>query len=965
VDTEQKLQNKASIVFFKGPLTGSTFQIDKSIISIGRHSSNDIVVPDQKVSRHHARLVRNEKSWSIEKLSQTSPITVDQQSIEKAVIQHHSKIGLGEDSSFVFLLAIDDEQLEVTKIALRPSPAISLIPPSLAERGIETVSMAPVDQLMPEQNLDADPASSPVQPPASLPLPNQTEIAAFSALGIPTLEVTDNTTGAGRTYPLARQIINIGQGSTNDIVINDPIISDLHLQIVRQDNEWVLIHPHPDAQRTLNGLLYHGRKIKGDKSFRKTLTRGDVFRIEDEHGTLVTLAYNDGSGAPQITLSLLQPIRLQTASITIGRMPDNDVILNHPQVSAHHAQLTSENNTYRLIDLNSTNHTYVNGIAVTSLLLKPDDEIRIGPFKLIYTGDELKQYDESENIRIDALDLRKVGNKQAVLLNNISLSIPPRSFIALVGSSGTGKSTLMDALNGLRPAQNGSVFYNGQDYYQHLAAFRSLLGYVPQDDIIHRDLTVERALYYAAKLRLPTDFTHAQIEQRIDEVLEDVEMTHRRSMLIKKLSGGQRKRISIALELLANPSVFFLDEPTSGLDPGLDRKMMILLRKLADKGHTIVLVTHATNNINVCDAICFLAHGGRVVYYGPAEEAKTYFQQPDFAEIYNLLEPTDEIPTIPAEAEERFKQSSQYQKYIAEPLSQRPIQTTQQLKNGAQAPKRGNPWKQFIELTLRYLELLWNDKLNLVILLLQAPAIGLILFILIHSLNETTIFQPPISLNNQGDAQRFLFVLSFAAIMFGCINATREIVKEIHIYQRERAVNLGILPYLFSKILVLSMLCLVQCAILIVISNLAAPFHAGIFLPEFWEVYITLVLTSVAGVMVGLVISALVRNNDQAISFIPLVLLPQLVFSGSMFALKDIPIQIFGAIFSLRWSMIALGSSLDLIGNGDKLFGTCDSCNSYQHNLHYLLFTWAALFTTILILGVLTGYFLKRRDKHA
>ena len=279
--------------------------------------------------------------------------------------------------------------------------------------------------------------------------------------------------------------------------------------------------------------------------------------------------------------------------------------------------------------------------------------------------------------------------------------------------------------------------------------------------------------------------------------------------------------------------------------------------------------------------------------------------------------------------------------------------------------KKRKPFKQFGVLTQRYLELLWNDKLNLTILLLQAPVIGVIIFLLIHTLNESTIYQPPISLGNQGDAQRFLFILSFAAILFGCINSTREIVKEAPIYKRERAVNLGIIPYMFSKILVLSMLCLLQCAILLFISNLAAPFNDGIFLPGVWEVYITLALTAIAGVMVGLTISASVHNNDQAISFIPLILLPEIVFSGSMFALKGYPIQIFGAIFSMRWSMAALGSSVNLIGNGDKVFGSCDSCNTYQHNLNYLLFTWGALLATIVVLGVITAIILKRKDRQA
>ncbi len=532
----------------------------------------------------------------------------------------------------------------------------------------------------------------------------------------------------------------------------------------------------------------------------------------------------------------------------------------------------------------------------------------------------------------------------------------------------------MDALSGLRPAQGGSVFYNGLDYYRNLSSFRSQLGYVPQEDIIHRDLTVERALYYAAKLRLPADFTKEQIEQRIDEVLEDVEMKHRRSLLIKKLSGGQRKRISIALELLANPSVFFLDEPTSGLDPGLDRKMMLLLRKLADKGHTILLVTHATSNINVCDTVCFLAQGGRLAYFGPPEEAKAYFKQPDFAEIYNSLEPTDEQPTIPQEAEERFRKSDAYQKYIAGPLTQQvqgnglkaqtPLSGQVQEQQTTSSTRR-NPFTQFVILCQRYLELLWNDKGNLAILLLQAPIIGVILFILVNTLHETTIFKAPISLADQGDAQRFLFILSFAAIMFGCINASREIIKEIFIYERERTVNLRIFPYLLSKMTILGGLCLIQCVVLLGIMGLAAHFYQGIFTSEVWETYITIALVSISGVMVGLSISALVRNNDQAMSFIPLLLLPQIIFSGSMFPLKNIPMQVFGALFSLRWGMAALGSSMNLIGNGDKVFGTCDSCNTYQHNLHYLLITWLAIILTILLLTGLTAYMLKRRDVKA
>src|SRR6266699_965028 len=439
----------------------------------------------------------------------------------------------------------------------------------------------------------------------------------------------------------------------------------------------------------------------------------------------------------QDELPPMRPIKLGDAEVTIGRVAENTVVLAHPQVSAHHARLVREGGSYRIFDQNSTNHVYVNAQLVTNALLKMGDEIRIGPYKLIFESTQLTQYDESNYIRIDALNLKKYGNNHVTLLNNISLSIPPRTFVALVGGSGAGKSMLMDALSGLRPAHQGSVLYNGQDYYRNLAAFSSQLGYVPQDDIVHRDLTVERALYYAARMRLPGDFTNEQIQQRINEVLEDVEMTDRRDLLVKKLSGGQRKRVSIALELLANPSLFFLDEPTSGLDPGLDLKMMFLLRKLADKGHTILLVTHATNNINVCDYVCFLAPGGRLAYFGPPEKAKSYFGKTEFAQIYNSLEPTKENPNLLEEAEARFKLSPDYQAYVSKPLQDAPAGANgasgaggQPVAKESKKPKRGNPLKQFLLLSTRHMELLRNNMGNLLILLLEAPLIAVLLMVL-------------------------------------------------------------------------------------------------------------------------------------------------------------------------------------------------------------------------------------------
>jgi len=849
------------------------------------------------------------------------------------------------------------------------------------------------------------------------------EVSAGTAniRGVPSLEISSNVHQDKQAYPLTKQVINIGRDPSNDIVINELVVSGFHAQIVREGNQLVLVHPHPTRQSTLNGLLYQGHHIQGNEQFRRPLARGDIFRIGDEHGTLVTLTFNDGSGAPQDIAPEIRPIPLGAAVITIGRLPSNNVVLNHPQVSGQHARLEQVRGGYRIIDMGSTNHVYVNAQRVTNQLLKPGDEVRIGPFKLTYTGTQLTQHDESNSIRIDALHLKKAGNKQTILISDISVAVPPRKFVALVGGSGAGKSTLMDALNGLRPAQQGAVLYNGQDYYRHLAAFSTQLGYVPQDDIIHRDLTVERALYYAAKMRLPEDFTAEQVRQRIDEVLDDVEMKHRRHLLVSKLSGGQRKRVSIALELLANPSVFFLDEPTSGLDPGLDRKMMFLLRKLADKGHTIVLVTHATNNINACDYVCFLCQGGRLAYYGPPNEAKTYFGKTDFAEIYSALEPTDENPNIPAQAEEKFKASPEFQKYVVEPLNQRPAgrANVQQQTVEVKPPKRGDPWKQFIFLSMRYVELLKNDTVNLLILLLQAPVIALILYFLAahdvfnptnvvtcppnpqhpvpitapsHSkfdcqnvvnalktpqgqvflqqnhLTADQALQQSIAPGSGGNAQKILFIMAFAAVMFGCINGTGAIVREAAIYRRERAVNLGIAPYMFSKIVVLGLLCLLQSAVLVLVVNGTAPFQNSVFLPPILEIYITMALTSIAGLMLGLTISAVAPNNDRATSFIPIILIPQVIFSGIIFALDNPGLQFLGAFFAARWSMAGLGSTIGLhgeaLGSGkDYAYrGTLFSSYSQSEAIVHLLLMWLALVVMSVAFIILIAYFLKRKD---
>ncbi len=976
-----------AIRFIDGPLAGQTLALTKPQLMIGREPSNDIALNNPAVSRQHARLAQSPNGWTIEKLNPQNVVQVNGRDVAQSPLRNGDTVTLGpvnfqfvEQAAAVSAIPAGSQQQGST-IAAAPPLHASLNPPATP---FAVGSQPPAYPAAAPYNAGASgPSYQSLQPVLSTPsAPNLPP-------GTPSLQVIihEGRNEGRNVYPLNKPVITIGRDPSNDIVIPAGVVSRHHAEITQQGNAFQIID-----KKSVNGIYSQGHPIT-----QKPLVHGDLFRIGDLNGTLVTLIFDSGSGAPldQVQQPAMQQFALAGAPavVTIGRAPGSTILLNHPLVSQRHAELARDprSGVYVLTDKGSTNGTFVNGMRISGRVrLEPGNEVRIGPFRFVFTGTELTQHDESSNIRVDAYDIFKVGDvtglkkmfgggKPNVLLNHLSFSIAPRKFVALVGGSGAGKSTLMDALNGLRPAQQGLVLYNGNDYYRNLASFSTSLGYVPQDDIIHKDLSVERALYYAAKMRLPDDTTDAQIEQRIGEVLADVDMTHRRKLLISKLSGGQRKRVSIAVELLARPSVFFLDEPTSGLDPGLDRKMMFLLRRLADRGHTIVLVTHATNNISACDYVCFLAQGGKLAYFGPPDEAKRFFGKTDFAEIYSELEPSDDHPNAPTEWEARFRGSGDYQRYIVQPLQQSQAATrTAQMQRTATLPqpKRGDPVRQFRLLASRYTELLRNDTANMLILLLQAPIIAALLIFL----TKQNIFAS--HNGNDIDAQTPLFIMAAAAVWFGTINAAREIVKEAPIYRRERTVNLGIFPYVMSKVFVLGVLCLVQSFLLLAIVGLKSGYPNGIVLPAFLELYISLVLTSLGGLTMGLAVSAIAPNTDRAMSVVPLLLIPQIIFAGSTFKLSGVT-DIISYFIVTRWGLEALGDTVhlhstscagpgglqDVLSDGSCPAGTqqvnptiTTPTGFYGHDLGHLLFAWIVLLVLSAAFLGLTLYFQKRKD---
>lgn len=777
--------------------------------------------------------------------------------------------------------------------------------------------------------------------------------------------------------------LSIGRDPDNDVEIDMAEVSRFHARIMLYEGGYGVM----DIGST-NGTFINGKKIAPRMIVR--LSHGDAIRIGDNFGAAANITFLDKDNP--FTISGRLPIgesRLgDVERYSIGRDPASDLPLDSPVVSWKHAEVVSSDLGYHLNDLGSTNGTFINGRLIRQSLLQPGDEVQIGPFKLVYGDAGFKNYSSVGNVRLDGVQLfKEVSTPQGprVLLNNISLTIKPREFVALVGGSGAGKTTLMDALNGCRRVQSGQVLVNGDDLYQNFDLYRTNLGYVPQDDIIHTGLPVDRALRYTAMLRLPPDTGKATIEQRVDEVLQQVEMSQQKSQQIKSLSGGQRKRVSIAAELLSEPSLFFLDEPTSGLDPGLDRKMMNTLNELTESGRTIVLTTHATGNIEKCNHVAFMAHG-RMVYYGPPKMAPAFFEVDDFTRIYDKLE----TPERAKWWEGKYRASNAYRHLVAanQSLAAKTAAPAPAVPHGA-GPASFD-WsanlRQFGILSKRFIDLIINDKLSMFILLAVMPIIGFLLLLIANG--NSLIGDSPARINEilasqgayhiVGDAQKLLLMLALSVILLGLFAASYEIIKEKPVYQRERMVNLGIVPYLASKVTVLMGFGMIQCLALLIVIRLKVPFpNTGILTSAPIELYISLVVALLAGISIGLLISAAVKSTNMVIYLVLVVLIIQIIFSGAFFELPAAarPLSV---LTTTRWAIEGLGSTVDM-NSLNKLSKqsivdksnpaskeTVDAAAKFDINYDktggHLFQTWTiqVLFSALFL--SLTAWLLKRQD---
>ncbi|MET9675571.1 FHA domain-containing protein [Streptomyces sp. NPDC006482] len=660
---------------------------------------------------------------------------------------------------------------------------------------------------------------------------------------------------------------------------------------------------------------------------------------------------------PAATGTFRQPTSvrpLPAHSIRIGRAPDNDVVVPDLIVSRRHAELrAAADGTYWIHDLGSHNGTFLNGRPVVDARVTADDIVGIGRCAFCLIGGQLVEFTDTGEISLDVQELAvTVDHGRKTLLDQVSFPVGQKSLLAVVGPSGAGKSTLLGALTGQRPADRGTVLYDGRDLYRDYAELRQRIGLVPQDDILHLQLTVRRALGYAAELRFPEDTAPAERRARVDEVIRELGLAERAEQPIHSLSGGQRKRVSVALELLTKPSLLFLDEPTSGLDPGMDRSVMHMLRGLADDGRTVVVVTHSVLSLDVCDRLLVLAPGGRVAYYGPPADTLDFFGYEQWPEAFEAFENERDRDWA-----EQYRSSRFHSRYVTEATA-RPVlpgtgpDGTVRAVEPAPPPKAQSWGSQLRTLVRRYAAALSADRTFLAIMI----ALPFVMGAMARALSEGEL-NPESTLN-------VLLILCVGGVLTGAANAVRELVKERTIYRRERAVGLSRSAYLASKVVVLGLITVVQAVVLTLVALIGVPLNVpggkGVLLPPLVEITLAVALLAFTAMMLGLLVSAVVRKEEVTMPLLVLLAIVQVVFCGALLTVRGTPVlsQLAWLVPS-RWAFAAMGATID-IGTVAPSEKTDDPL--MRHTAEAWLFDMGMMVVLCLALGLVVARLLRRHE---
>ncbi|HET6211327.1 MAG TPA: FHA domain-containing protein [Micromonosporaceae bacterium] len=769
----------------------------------------------------------------------------------------------------------------------------------------------------------------------------------------------DVSCGAAHARLSPDQTVVIGRDSDCGLVVDDPLVSRQHAKVSWVDGGWVL-----DDLDSTNGTWIGGEQISA-----APLADGTVARLGNADGPAVEFGFvhthppvpapREPEDEPPMTALAVAGRTLAgehdaDQGIRIGRTPDNHIVVDDLLVSRHHAEIRRAGDGYQVVDLGSRNGTYVNGQQVPRAALHPGDLLVIGRHQFVFDGQRLQEYVDTGPVSLTADGLTVRLGKQ-ILLSDVTFGLTEGSLLAVIGPSGCGKSTLLRAMTGIRPATEGRVHYDGRDLYAHYAELRYRIGLVPQDDVLHRQLTVRRALRFAASLRFADDVPRKERHARVEEVLATLGLADRAKQRIDTLSGGQRKRTSVALELLTEPSMLYLDEPTSGLDPALDREVMQELREMANSGRTVVCVTHSVLHLDDCDRVLVMCPGGTVGYFGPPDGVLDFFSAGDYADVFEMV--TDS----PEDWTRRYRDSELYQQYcgsvaasarvgsaaplvspappagplVSAPEQAAPVEPAVLVEPGAPAIGRAKvananlrglplrkralhpaaPIRQYITLCRRMLSVIVADR-GYALFLLGLP---LALALLTHSVPGNDGLKPPANpllIGHSLEAQRLLVVLIVGAAFLGIAPAIREIVSESTIYSRERAVGLSPGAYLASKLTVFAVVNSVQVALFVWLSLLGrgAPKEALVLGSPTGEVIVAVALVALTSTVMGLFISALVRTTEQTTPVLVVLVMAQLVLSGGLFELQgEAVLNQISWLAQTRWGFAAGASTVDLL----------------------------------------------------
>lgn len=722
----------------------------------------------------------------------------------------------------------------------------------------------------------------------------------------------------------------LGRDEASDIHIDSPRVSRAHLRLSFKGKDWIL-EDLESSNGTFNGKTQI-KQLKVTKDLTLNVGGVDIYEIK------VTLLDNFKTGGVSTSQETKQNlvnykagakildqttrIRLRKR-IKIGRDTNNDWVIDDPNVSRNHAEiLQNSGGSFEIVDLKSMNGTFLNGQLIKREPLKTGDIVRIGSIEKRFTLDGLETIEgiSGTDIVVNNVSFEIKGKK---LLDNVTFKLGARTLTAIIGPSGAGKSTLLGVLNGRTKPSLGEVKIGGIDLHENFQSVSQRIGSVPQSDILHTSLTVRDALKFGAKLRLPDDTTEEERSAQVDLVLEKLELTQRADLRIDKLSGGQRKRASIGLELLTSPDVLVLDEPTSGLDPGLDAHVMETLRNLADGGQTVVVVTHSVDNLDICDNVVLMASGGHVAYCGPASSVFTQLGKKSWAEVFRFLASEEAINLA----------------------TQKHVNTyTTELSEDHVISKNKSALKQTWTLAARYVKVISSDKFYLTLLTLIPVIIGAIAYLAGSKYGFGPGFDSEAGVSVNPYARGSILVLILGSVFVGLSTGIQEIVKENQIRIREQAVGIKPISYLLSKFIVLGAIVLMQMFVFVQIVVWGRPLpESGLLIgsSRFEMIGICSAL-AFSSMVLGVFISSLISSSEQAMPALVGMTMVQVVLSGAL------PLSTGGVIDRLSifspsyWATNGLSASVDLvqisrINDPDQQEKWASSVSNLSQSYWYLL----------------------------